>query len=281
MSRKLLIALVGVLALTAVAVPAASAKKKKEGRQYYLAHHAPTAAPKPGNVITVHGGGWAGDLGARADEVMESYIADTRAWGYDTYNVGYRSGRNSLRDVVDAVRRVVKKNPGEPLCLVGGSAGAHLALIAAIRKRRDIDCVVDIGGPPDLVNPDNRPLSTLVRDLAGAAFGTLSRLLRLSPINRANEIRQPVLVVAPDCDSFTSFERQAAFAAALRRGELVRVAGKKRNVISDLLERLGLSFFDFGFGSEPGVDTGHCEVTRRSFDEFRMAERAFLARHLG
>ncbi len=279
MARKLVPVLLVALALAAVLAPSASAK-----RGYYLAQHPPTAAPQAGNVLMIHGGGWKGDLGSEADQVMTSYIEDTRSWGYTTYNIGYRSGGVSLRDVIDAVRRIAAKNPSEPLCLVGGSAGAQLALIAAAKQRRNVDCVVDIGGPPDLVNPDpSAPHGNLVRELATAAFGAVNRLLRLSPINRVNQIRQPVLVVAPDCDFYTSYERQAAFAAALRRGELYRATKLVRNPISSLLERLGLGgiFNNFGFGhSDAGVETGHCTVSTESFEGFRIAERAFLDRNM-
>ncbi|HEX2127911.1 MAG TPA: hypothetical protein VHF58_01705 [Solirubrobacterales bacterium] len=280
MPRKLLSALIAALALAAVLAPTAVAK-----RGYYLAQHPPTAAPQQGNVLMIHGGGWKGDLGPEADQVMTTYIEDTRSWGYTTWNVGYRSGSLSLRDVTSAARRILSKNPEEPLCLVGGSAGAQLALIAAAKLGRDIDCVVDIGGPPDLANPDPAaPQGNVVVELARAAFGAIGRLVRLSPMNRIDEIRQPVLVVAPDCDYYTSYGRQAAFAAALRRGELYRVTKHVENPLSGLLGgllgRLGGIFGNFGFSSEPGVETGHCTVTKTSFDGFRAAERSFLDRNM-
>ena len=280
MHRKLLTALSAALALAAVLAPNASAD-----RDYYLAKHPPTTTPRAGNVLMIHGGGWKGDLGSEADQVMTTYIEDTRSWGYTTYNIGYRSGSVSLRDVIDAARRILDKNPDEPLCLVGGSAGAQLALIAAAKLGRDVDCVVDIGGPPDLANPDPAaPQGNLVRELASAAFGTVDRLVRLSPANRIDEIRQPVLVVAPDCDFYTSYGRQAAFAAALRRGEIYRVTKLVQNPLSGLLGgllgRLGGIFGNFGFSTDSGVETGHCTVTKASFDGFRAAERAFLDRNM-
>jgi acetyl esterase/lipase len=280
MARKLIAALSTALALAAVLAPSALA-----GRDYYLAKHPPTATPRAGNVLMIHGGGWKGDLGAEADQVMTTYIEDARSWGYMTYNVGYRSGNVSLRDVTDAAKRIARKNPDEPLCLVGGSAGAQLALIVAAKLRRDVDCVVDIGGPPDLANPDPAaPQGNVVVELAGAAFGTVDRLARLSPINRVNEIRQPVLVVAPDCDYYTSYGRQAAFAAALRRGEIYRVTKLEQNplsgILGGLLGRLGGIFGNFGFSSDSGVETGHCTVTTASFEGFRAAEHAFLDRNM-
>jgi pimeloyl-ACP methyl ester carboxylesterase len=280
MAPKLLTALSAVLALAAVLAPNASAE-----RGYYLAHHAPTSTPRVGNVLMIHGGGWKGDLGAEADQVMNTYIGDTRSWGYMTYNIGYRSGAVSLRDVVDAAERIVEKNPDEPLCLVGGSAGAQLALITAAKLGRHIDCVVDIGGPPDLANADPAaPQGNVVVQLASEAFGAVSRLARLSPINRVDDIRQPVLVVAPDCDYYTSYGRQAAFANALRRGEIYRAVKLVQNPLSGLLGgllgRLGGIFGNFGFSSDSGVETGHCTVTTASFEGFRAAEHAFLDRNM-
>jgi acetyl esterase/lipase len=277
MARKLITALSAALAIAAVLAPSASAE-----RGYYLAHHPPTGTPREGNVLMIHGGGWKGDLGAEADEVMTTYIEDTRSWGYMTHNIGYRSGNVSLRDVTDAARRIAEKDPDESLCLVGGSAGAQLALIAAAKLRREVDCVVDIGGPPDLANPDPAaPQGSLVVELASAAFGSINRLARLSPINRVDDIRQPVLVVAPDCDYYTSYGRQLAFANALRRGEIYRAVKLVQNPLTSLLQRLGLGLFNnFGFASDDGVETGHCTVTKASFEGFRATERAFLDRNM-
>jgi fermentation-respiration switch protein FrsA (DUF1100 family) len=274
-----------VVALAALALCACGASAKphpqkgpKSDGNYYLGYHAPAAgAPqRSGVVLTVHGGGWKGDLGAGADDVMRSYIDDVRSWGYGVYNLGYQSGAESLSDTLAAVRRVSRLNRRRKLCVLGGSAGAHLALIAAAELPKLVDCVVDIGGPPDLVEPDTQPLSSAVPELAAAAFGA-ANLRRLSPVRRIKDIVAPVLVVAPDCDHFTSLGRQQRFASRLRRGKLVveheaPAPAPARNWLEALLA---------GVIRKPtGIETGHCRVTAESFEAFRQAELRFLDKHL-
>ena len=260
-----------------LALPASAAASRSDG-DYYLAHH-PAAAGAPdreGVVVTLHGGGWKGDLGAAADQVMAPYISDLRTWGFPVYNLAYQSGGESLPDTIDAVRRVQRRNPDSPVCVLGGSAGAHLALMAAVKLPRIVECVIDLGGPPNLEQPDTRPLSSAVPDLAAAAFGA-ARLHALSPINRVDEILAPVLVVAPDCDWFTSLRRQQRFAKALRHGRLVVEQAEPapqppKNPLEELLASLT---------PPSGVETGHCRVTNASFDAFRRTELRFLEKQIG
>jgi acetyl esterase/lipase len=277
--RLSLLALALALAAPGIACakPKADKGPKSDGN-YYLGYHAPVAgAPvRGGVVVTLHGGGWKGDLGSGADDVMRAYIDDLRGWGFPVYNVGYQSDRESLADTLDAVRRVSRRNRGRGLCVLGGSAGAHLALIAAAELPKKVDCVIDIGGPPNLIDPDTQPLSAAVPDVAAAAFG-LQNLRELSPIKRVKDIRAPVLVVAPDCDHFTSLRRQQRFAGKLRRGKLVveheaSAPPPPRNWLQALLA---------GIIRKPaGVETGHCRVTTESFEAFRQAELRFLTKRL-
>ena len=272
------IALCTALLLVAGAATAAYGKTKASDGDYYLGHHAPgeQAPNRDGVVITLHGGGWEGDLGADADRVMAPYISDLQAWGYGVYNVGYQSNRESLPDTLDAVRRVSRRKTGRGVCLLGGSAGAQLALIAAALMPKRVDCVVDIGGPPNLKDPDTQLYSSAVPDLATKAFGR-KRLREMSPINRVKEILAAVLVVAPDCDYFTSLRRQQRFVERLLHGVLVvENAQPAPTPPANLLDAL-LSLL----APPSGVETGHCRVTSTSFNAFREAELAFLNRNLG
>jgi len=164
--RRLLSLLSLPIALIAAAAPSAAA-----AGDYYLSHHEPRSAKPKGSVLVlIHGGGWRGDLRSFADSLMYSYIDDLTRWGHRVYNVGYRSGGASLPDVRDAIDRVSRTHRKAPICLAGESAGAHLALVAAKRSKR-IKCVVDIAGPPDLLDPGPRPNASRLTELAASAFG--------------------------------------------------------------------------------------------------------------
>lgn len=269
--------LVGILVVIVTAAATSPAPGATRDGGYYLGYHEPTAGSptRQGIVLTLHGGGWEGNLGSAADEVMEPYIDDLNGWGYPVFNLGYQSGRQSLRDTLDAVRRLHRSYPGRPLCVLGGSAGAHLALMAAIKAPKEVDCVVDIGGPPSLERPDSQPGSAEVPRLAAAVFGA-KRLRNLSPIRRVKDILAPVLVVAPECDYFTSPHRQQRFVDRLRRGRIVIEEAMPdleppRNLLQAVLQIL----------RPHGVETGHCEVTKQAFEAFRQAEYLFLEEKLG
>lgn len=164
--RRLLSLLSLPVALIAAAAPSAAA-----AGDYYLSHHEPRSAKPRGSVVVlIHGGGWRGDLRSFADSLMYSYIDDLTRWGHRVYNVGYRSGGASLPDVRNAIDRVSRTHRKAPICLAGESAGAHLALVAAKRSKR-IKCVVDIAGPPDLLDPGPRPNASRLTELAASAFG--------------------------------------------------------------------------------------------------------------
>lgn len=217
---------------------------------YYLSEH-PPAGESRGIVVTFHGGGWHDDYGPAADEVMAPFIDDLTSWGYRVYNVGYRAEAQSLEDAADAVRRVAEANPGQPLCLLGASAGAQLAFTVAAERPDTVKCVVDFAGPPDLVDPTGTSLSWFIRMLAEFAFGP-DLLAQLSPINLADRLQETaVLVVALECDEYISLESQLNFALSLARSMLVTI-------------------------SAGDLPMGHCSVDPDSYDAFRAAEQKFL-----
>lgn len=221
---------------------------------YYLSLYE-TDAARRGVVLMLHGGGWHGDLGASADEVMSEWIERFRSWGYDIANLAYRSGADSLTDSLAAFDLLRARHPDEPICLFGGSAGGHLALVVAERRGASVDCVIDLLGPTNLEEWGSRPASDRGRELAIEAFGE-DRLAELSPINHVDEIDSSVLVVAAPCDVFLEVGPQREFVDALN------AAG--------------------GDGTlqivQPGDDVplGHCNVDAASFAELNDEMRSFL-----
>ncbi len=143
---------------------------------------------KPNNVkenapllVFIHGGGWRS--GERSDYLI--YLVDFAKRGYITATVSYRLLKDSpypgcVEDIGDAVNWFYEngENYGyDPnrIALIGGSAGAHLALMAAYEwgeTKADsakipginyrIKAVVDIYGPVDLTTEyaSNQPLVT-------------------------------------------------------------------------------------------------------------------------
>ena len=251
MTRRWGLALGVIVAAGTLAAGVAVAR----GGGYYLSNNAPVEPAHKGVVITVHGGGWK-NYGAEADQVMSLYIDDYTSWGFRVDNLGHRAGRKSLTDTIDAVKRVSRKNPDVPLCLFGGSSGANLVLMADAAEPKLIDCVIAQAPIADLVRPDSVPAWSIVHDLAVSIWGK-KHLTDISPMQHAKEIRDPVLLIQPDCDPVTTVARQQKFASKLKRAKLLVQQGGD------------------------GYDTGHCPLTWESVYEGFGAQRSFLERFAG
>lgn len=123
-------------------------------------------------LVFIHGGAWKG--GKRSDYLV--YLLAFAQKGYMTATVSYRLLKDApypacVEDITDAVKWFYKNGEKygydpDRIALIGGSAGAHLALLAAYGwknynetpdstevpdiPRRRIRAVVDIYGPIDL-----------------------------------------------------------------------------------------------------------------------------------
>ena len=135
MARLVYTAVAIVFAAFLVAGPAAHERR---------AH--PTERPY---VLLIHGGSW-----YRTDRVMVGRVEANRprlhAWGYATDVVRWRPRRQAFPDVLAAYDRLRRRvGAATPICAWGQSAGAHMALMLAIR-RPDVACVVSEAAPTEL-----------------------------------------------------------------------------------------------------------------------------------
>lgn len=164
------------------------------------------------SVIIVHGGSWNG--GGRND--FPQWNRWLAAQGYTVFDIDYRLAPQpnyltATGDVKCAVRWVKNhaaqfKISPERIALLGRSAGAHLALLAAYsaddarlpttcavtNASETIRAVVSFYAPTDLLWAYDNPANQLVID--GPA--TLSRFLGGSP-HASNEIRERFVLASP------------------------------------------------------------------------------------
>ncbi len=184
-------------------------------------------------LLFIHGGGWKG--GERSDYLV--YLVDFAKKGYITATVSYRLKRDSIypacvEDVSDAVDWLL--NNGEKygydpnsIALIGGSAGAHLAMLAGYgwknpTKQNDstttfrrVKAVVDIYGPVDLTTEYART-QPLVTGFIGHPFGDKPELYReASPISYLEKNIPPTLILQGTADNLVPASQSDTLKARL------------------------------------------------------------------
>lgn len=177
----------------------------------YKPRHLTQAAPL---LVFIHGGAWVG--GKRSDYLV--YLLDFAKKGYITATVSYRLVKDSLypacaEDIRDAVNFLF--NNGNKygydtgrMALVGGSAGAHLALLAAygwhttgitsdsaFNHRHKVKAVVDIYGPADFTTPFAINNATVTRFLGHTYEEAPQLYTEVSPINYLDKNDPPTLIM--------------------------------------------------------------------------------------
>ncbi|MFJ5989247.1 alpha/beta fold hydrolase [Lentzea sp. NPDC092896] len=165
-------------------------------------------------VVYLHGGGWR--RGSRRHPVVPDFFERLVAEGFAVTAVDYRlSGEATfpapLEDVLVALDHLRR-----PVFLLGESAGAHLALLAALSSAKGVLGVVAWFPPTDLLampgGPDSREAGLLgsapdeVPDLARAA----------SPLTHVHAAAPPVLLMHGDADDLVPLEQSIRMADALR-----------------------------------------------------------------
>lgn len=207
------------------------------------------AAGTPGVLVVVHGGGWLDCANRRASQ---TFYADavTRALDVATFNVDYRLGQEgggfpeNVMDIKCAVQWVRAHASeygldGSRVGVMGGSAGAHLAMMVALTQERDdldpqcadasanVDIALSYSGPTDLPRfvasqsiARDAPLYYTAEDCTAPLAGCVSqrpclRCVDASPRSHACSPHGPLyLLQAPDpFDRFVE-EAQARLLAA-------------------------------------------------------------------
>jgi acetyl esterase/lipase len=180
-------------------------------------------------MMFIHGGAWY-VVGKRAMQAQRALARTWRAAGWETVSISYRGCRRSVGDVVrfyDLVRARV--GPAVPICVLGQSAGGHLALMIATRRSGPA-CVISMAGPSDLVHvrrqgrdqarasgPAGLRQSTIWGvNVAKATFGRRN-LRRASPIARASKIRARVLAATAADDILIPRRQDTALVKAIRK----------------------------------------------------------------
>jgi dienelactone hydrolase len=157
--------------------------------------------------MAIHGGGWLGP-DPKLIAAMERRAERWHHQGWAIMVPEYQAGPAGLEDLLAHYDALRQRYGETPICLYGYSAGAHMALMMALR-RPDVRCIVSEAGPTDLTgNPR-----------AAVAFGK-ANLAAWSPIRFASSIHASVFQVAAANDPIVPVSQARSLAARLRSGTL-------------------------------------------------------------
>lgn len=171
--------------------------------------------PTRGVALMIHGGGWL-SVGPRTIRDMDRYVGWVTRAGWTAVAVDYRPFSQSVEDtraMYDWARRRYGRQ--RPFCVMGESAGAHLALMVAA-FRSSASCVVGLGAATDLPElAESHPefYSGIVVNVFGGPEG--QRVY--SPVTYATSIRADVLLgTAADDDVLPPVQLRRFLAASPR-----------------------------------------------------------------
>ena len=190
--------------------------KNVNGKSLQLDIYKPKVKTKPGLLVFIHGGGWR--TGKRSD--YKVYTVAFAKKGYITATVSYRLLKDSpypacAEDISDAIQWFYKHGEQygydpDRIALIGGSAGAHLALLGAYdwkksqpvkdsstvqNSPRHIKAVVDIYGPIDLTTSYAQN-QILVTSFMAHPYSEAPQIYKeASPIQYATKNAPPTMIL--------------------------------------------------------------------------------------
>jgi len=191
--------------------------KNINGRSLQMDFYRPKGMTKPAPLLVfIHGGGWTG--GDRADYLV--YLTHFAKLGYVTATVSYRFVKEApypacVIDIMDAVHFIFQNGEKynydpDRICMIGGSAGSHLAMLAAygwkkqatasdtiqpIVEKHKIKAVVEIYGPTDFTTEYARNHPTITNFLAHSYQEAPQLYVEASPINYVTKDSPTTLIL--------------------------------------------------------------------------------------
>jgi acetyl esterase/lipase len=211
--------------------------KNINGKSLQLDIYIPKNINKPAPLLVfIHGGGWRG--GQRSDYLV--YLVAFAEKGYVTATVSYRLLKDGpypacAEDITDAVRWFY--NNGEKygydpdrIALIGGSAGAHLATLAAYGWKNTcinsdstcatenihrIKAVVDIYGPVDLTTEYART-HPLITSFLNRSYDEAPELYKeASPVHYLDKNDPPTMILHGTSDELVPISQSDNLKAKL------------------------------------------------------------------
>jgi dipeptidyl aminopeptidase/acylaminoacyl peptidase len=202
----------------------------------------PAHAQQPGPLILLPHGGpasrdvldfdyWTQFLASRGWAVLKVNFRGSSGYGGDFLQAGFkRWGLEMQDDLTDAAQYAIDQGIADPerICIVGGSYGGYAALMGVVKTPQLFRCAVSFAGVSDLRALLKEKRRFLGYELGserqlGAWWSDRDRLKATSPVNHADKIRTPLLIVHGAEDRTVSVEQSRAMVDALKDAGFTRM----------------------------------------------------------
>lgn len=169
---------------------------------------------------------WSQFFANKGFAVLQMNFRGSSGQGLEFRNAGLKNwGQEMQDDVEDGVRKLIADGISDPqsICIFGASYGGYAALMGAVKTPDLYRCAVSVAGVSnvfDLVK-DNRAYWRGY-NVVDEQIGNDNKHLRaISPVNHADKIKIPVLLIHGDSD------RQVDIKHSIQMRDALQKAGKK------------------------------------------------------
>ena len=166
---------------------------------------------------------WPQFLANRGYVVLQPNFRGSRGYGERYEELGHGTwGRAMQDDLADGAKWLIDQGLADPdrICIAGGSYGGYASLMAVIRDPEIFQCAASLNGVSDIrrmLREDGEYDSRNSEFKRVAGRLTKSELDLISPIDRADEINAPVLLVHGEDDRNVSIRHSRLLAEKLER----------------------------------------------------------------
>lgn len=165
---------------------------------------------------------WTQYFASKGYAVLQMNFRGSTGQGYSFFRAGLQNwGREMQDDIEDGARALIKAGIADPekVCIVGASYGGYAALMGIVKTPDFYQCAISVNGVSDvfeLVRSNRQFWSTY--NVVEAQIGRFGRELReISPVNFAEQIKAPVLLIHGDSDRQVEPAHSQRMHAALQR----------------------------------------------------------------
>lgn len=174
---------------------------------------------------------WTQFLASRGWAVLQVNFRGSSGYGKEFLQAGFqRWGLEMQDDLTDAAQYAIEQGIADPerICIVGGSYGGYAALMGVVKTQDLYRCAVSFAGVSDLRSLLKDKRQFLGYELGserqlGAWWSDRDRLKATSPVNHADKIRTPLLIVHGAEDRTVPVEQSRAMVEALRDAGFTRL----------------------------------------------------------